>query len=99
MSLPTKAAKLAKQVVEVFKGLNIRHEHAKALAFFGVTLAQNRQFAAALEVFRSAHALFTEERNIYWMAVLELYRAELLLSLGRFWEARALAVSADEKFA
>jgi hypothetical protein len=35
----------------------------------------------------------------YWVAVLELYRSELLLTVGRLWEARSLAVAADQKFA
>src|SRR4030095_7040786 len=99
MNLPAEAGLFARRAVEVFKTLGVGLEHAKATAFYGVTLTQNRQFADALDVFRTAQQLFSDQGNTYWTAVLELYRAELLLTVGRYWEARALAVSSDQKFA
>jgi tetratricopeptide (TPR) repeat protein len=99
MNLPAEAGLFARRAVEVVRTLGVGLEHAKATAFYGVTLTQNRQFADALDVFRTAQQLFSEHGNTYWTAVLELYRAELLLTVGRYWEARALAVSSDQKFA
>ncbi|HLH29921.1 MAG TPA: CHAT domain-containing protein, partial [Terriglobia bacterium] len=35
----------------------------------------------------------------FWTALLDLYRAEVLFSIGRLWEAHSLASAADAKFA
>jgi tetratricopeptide (TPR) repeat protein len=98
LNLPNDAAQLARSAAEAFKHLGMRYEQAKATAFLGVALTQNRQFGDALEVFRSAQSLFEEENNQYWVALSKLYRAEVLYAVGRLWEARALASSAHEKF-
>jgi hypothetical protein len=38
------------------------------------------------------------EKNHYWIGLLDLYRAEVHLSLERYWEAQALATQAKAAF-
>jgi tetratricopeptide (TPR) repeat protein len=98
LNLPNDAARLARSAANAFEVLHMRYEQAKATGFLGVALTQNRQFGDALQVFRSAQSLFEQENNRYWIAMLKLYRAEVLYALGRVWEARSLAASAYTAF-
>jgi CHAT domain-containing protein len=98
LNLPQEAASYGDRAIQSFRGLGMRYEQAKATAFFGIALTQNRQFGDALQAFRSAQALFAEEGNTYWVALLDLYTAEVLFSLGRYWEADSVAKSAEREF-
>jgi len=99
LNLPNDAARLARSAIESFASLNMSYEFAKASAFLGIALTQNRQFGDALQVFRRAQTLFEQENNQYWVALVKLYRAEVLYAVGRLWEARALAATAHDAFA
>src|SRR5262249_15657579 len=92
------AATLAERAIGAFKELGMRYEHAKAVAFLGVALTQKMELTEAPAVLRQAQLLFEEERNDYWIALLDLYRAEILYSSRRLWEARSLAESARQRF-
>ena len=96
LNLPNDAARLARSAIESFASLNMSYEFAKASAFLGIALTQNRQFGDALQVFRRAQTLFEQENNQYWVALVKLYRAEVLYAVGRLWEARALAATAHD---
>ncbi len=98
LNLPIEAARLARNAVESFKQLNMAYESAKATAFLGIALTQNRQYGDALQVFSSAQSGFEKEQNTYWIPLCELYRAEVLYAVGRLWESRRFAVSAHEAF-
>jgi CHAT domain-containing protein len=98
LNLSNDAARLARCAMESFVNLNMRYEHAKAGVFLAIALTQNRQFGDALQVFRSSQLLFEEENNQYWVALVKLYRAEVLYAVGRLWEARSLALSAYDTF-
>jgi tetratricopeptide (TPR) repeat protein len=98
LNLSEDACTLAARAAEQFEKLGFRYEQAKATAFYGVALTQLRRFAEALQVFRSAQEIFEIEKNRYWIALLDLYRGEVHLSLARYWDARALATQARTTF-
>jgi CHAT domain-containing protein/Flp pilus assembly protein TadD len=99
LRLPDDVLLLAQQATDSFSKLDLRYEQAKAITFAGVALTQKRQFGDALTAFREAQSLFEQEGNVFWTAQLDLYRAEVLFSVGRHWEAFSLASEADAKFA
>jgi CHAT domain-containing protein len=98
LNLSNDAATLAVRAAEQFAKLGLRYEQAKATAFYGVALIQLRRFSEALGVFRSSQEIFELENNQYWIGLLDLYRAEVHLSLERYWEAQALASQAKTTF-
>ena len=98
LNLSNDAAALAIRAAHQFEKLGLKYEQAKATAFYGVALFQLRRFADALQVFRGAQQIFEVEKNQYWMGLLDLYRAEVHLSLDRLWEAQTLAAQAKTTF-
>ena len=98
LNSPANAAAMASSAVEKFGNLHMGYEVAKATAFLGLALCQNRQFGEALDVFRRSRALFHKEGNSYWESIVDLYIAEVIFSLGRIWESRSLALKATERF-
>src|SRR6185503_12972610 len=89
---------LAERAVEQFQQVGMRNEQAKATGFYGVALMQMRRFPEALEAFQAAQKIFQGERNLYWIGLLDLYRAEVHLSLERLVEAQTLAMQAKATF-
>jgi tetratricopeptide (TPR) repeat protein/CHAT domain-containing protein len=98
LNSPANAASVASRAVEKFRDLNMQYELAKATAFLGLSLCQNRLFGEALDVFRTSRSIFHDEGNSYWASIVDLYIAEVIFSLGRIWESRPLALKAMEHF-
>lgn len=98
LNISRDAATIAWRAVEQCRRIGMKYEEAKARAFFGAALMQMRRFGEALESFRVSQKGFEAEKNQYWIAVLDLHRAEVYLTLERFWEARALADQARTRF-
>jgi CHAT domain-containing protein/tetratricopeptide (TPR) repeat protein len=98
LNIATDAATLAQRASVQFKRIGMVYEEAKALAFQGVAFMQMRRFAEALETFRASQAGFEAEGNDYWVAVLDLYKADVHLELQRYWEAHSLATQARQRF-
>jgi len=99
LRLPHDALVLAQAAADSFAKLDNPYEQGKAIVFGGVALTQKRQFGDALTAFKEAQSLMKQDGNSFWDALLDLYRAEVLFSVGRLWEAHSLASSADAKFA
>jgi CHAT domain-containing protein/tetratricopeptide (TPR) repeat protein len=98
LSLSKDAATLARRAAEQFQQISMFYEEAKAQAFHGVALMQMRKYGEALEMFRLSQQGFEGEGNQYWVAALDLHRADVHLALGRYWEAQALAAQAKQRF-
>ena len=98
LNLAEDASILARRASAYFRDLNLPYERAKATTFYGVALMQLRRFSEALDAFSSALKLFEKEGNLYWVGLLDLYRAELYFSLGRHLDARTLARQAKQTF-
>src|SRR5437867_13002123 len=91
INLSQDASILAERAVEEFRLIGMPYEQAKAASFYGVALMQMQRFHEALDAFRSAQEIFEDEGNLYWIGVLDLYRAEVHLSMNRPSEAQSLA--------
>jgi len=98
LNLSSDASALAHNAIQQFHNIGMRYEEAKARAFYGVSLMQMRRLTEAVDTFRISQEGFAGEKNHYWVAVLDLYRAEVFLELERYWEAHALATRAKERF-
>src|SRR5579884_216927 len=98
LNLSKDAEVLARRAVARFEALKQNYEIARSKAFLGVALMQQGRFTDAHQVFQSSQAHFEDEKNVYWAAVVELYRAEVHNALKRFWEARSLAAHAKQRF-
>src|SRR5438132_1880107 len=98
INLSEDASILAERAVEEFKLIGMRYEQAKAAGFYGVALMQMERFDEALDAFRSAQEIFEEEGNLYWIGLLNLYRAEVHLSMNRLRKAQSLARQAKLMF-
>ena len=98
LRLPHDALLLARAAADSFSKLDLQYEQGKAIAYAAIALTQKRQFGEALTAFREAQILLEQQGNAFWSAQLDLYRAEVLFSIGRHWEAFSLASDADAKF-
>src|SRR6266850_1145009 len=98
INLSKDASILAQRAVEQFRKIGMRYEQAKAVGFYGVAQMQMQRFAEALDAFQSAQEIFEQEGNLYWTGLLDLYRAEVHLSMNRLWEAQTLAMKARAAF-
>jgi CHAT domain-containing protein len=98
LNLSADALKLGKRAAEAFNQLGMKYEEAKARAFVAIGLTHVGQPTEALPVFLESQRIFEEEDNIYWAASVELYRAQVQYLAGRFWESRALAKTAHDRF-
>ena len=98
LNLPGDAAPLAERAAETFRTLGMRYEGAKAIAFLGVASAQRQDLESALSILEQSQAMFQEEQNRYWLALLDLYRAELFFAMQRLPDAQSLANSALQSF-
>jgi CHAT domain-containing protein len=98
LNISQDAATLAQSANRQFKQLGMSYEEAKALGFYGVALLQMHRYTESLEVFREAQKDFEKEGNEYWVAALDLHRADVHLALGRYWEAQSLATLAKNRF-
>jgi tetratricopeptide (TPR) repeat protein len=98
LNLPKDASALARRAAEQFKDLGLHYEEAKATAFLGVTLFQMSRYTAALQAFQTSQESFASQGNLYWQALLDLYRSEVQVSLERYIDARDLAERAKALF-
>ena len=89
---------LARSAAETFEKIGLHYEHAKATTFAGIALTQDEQLEQALGVFTTARNIFVRERNDYWAASIDLFRAHALLAAKRALEARVLAAGARRIF-
>lgn len=98
LNISQDAATLAQSANRQFTQLGMNYEEAKALGFYGVALSQMHRYTESLEIFRDAQKAFEKEGNEYWVAALDLHRADVHLALGRYWEAQSLATQAKKRF-
>ncbi len=63
-----------------------------------MALGQQGKTLPALELFGKAREIFTQEKNLVWPWLLDLYQALLLFQEGRHFEARRLCLAAAAFF-
>lgn len=98
LNLIQEAASLAGRAAEGFSELGMEYERAKALTNGAIAASRLGKAQDAMELLGQARGLFEAEDNPFWIAMLDLYRAIVLLSEGRFYEAAQYAGDALERF-
>jgi len=92
------AADIARRAHETFNRLGNRYEAGKCLAYEGIAefkLIKDKEAEAAL---LTARDIFLQEGNEVWVAVIDLWRAQLLIRQQQFSTAQELAERAAEVF-
>jgi CHAT domain-containing protein len=98
LNLSEDAAEMAEEARAGFRRLRNRYEEAKALGYLAIACGQQGKVVRALELCTEAQALFIEEQNSVWPALLDLYQALILFGAGRLQESRRYCLSALEAF-
>ena len=98
LNLSADAAEMAEEAQSAFTRLGVGYEAAKARGFFAIAQGQQGKVLRSLELFGQARDAFVAEHNAVWPGLMDLYRAMILLSAGRLFEARRNAVEALSAF-
>jgi CHAT domain-containing protein/predicted negative regulator of RcsB-dependent stress response len=88
LNLSAEAAELSQQGYEGFRQLGMGYESAKCLAFSAMAASQRGQALEGLQRFSQAREMFVKEKNRAWPSLIDLYRALVFFSEGRYFEAR-----------
>jgi CHAT domain-containing protein len=99
LNLGEEAAELGARALASFDALGMAYEAAKGVTNLAIAASQEGEIARALELFRRARDLFTEEGNQVWLALVDFYQALVLYRDGQHDEARRLCQSALALFA
>lgn len=92
------ARRLGQSASEGFERLGLDYERGKALTNIGVAGHFLGRSRAALDELAQAEKAFILAGNEYWVQLARLYRAAILLDLGRAYEAVPLCQSAQAVF-
>ncbi len=98
LNLNEEGAHLARRAMTAFQKLGNGYEAAKALTNLAISLSHHGDSQPALDLFRKARELFTQEGNQAWMAIIDLYQALVFYQERRLTEARLLCEQAHEFF-
>jgi CHAT domain-containing protein/lipopolysaccharide biosynthesis regulator YciM len=98
LNLSGDAGELSQQGHSEFRKLGMGYESAKCLAFSAMAAGQRGQAFEALKRFSDARAMFVKEKNRAWPSLIDLYRALVFFSEGRYFEARRHCVEALKSF-
>ncbi len=92
------AAKNAERAFDIFQRLGNRYEAGKCLTYKGIAEFKLQNDKDAEKAFIAARAMFVNEGNEVWVAVLDLWRAQLLIRQQQFSTAQELAQHSAETF-
>ncbi len=95
---PAEAVAVSKRAGEAFASTAMKYEHAKALAFLAMGLAQIDQLAEAETAAVAAREMFEIEGNKYWISVVDFCLAYMRMAKGDVAKARLLAAQANLQF-
>ena len=93
------ALQLAHSALEQFQSLAMPYEAGKALTNMAVAEQHLGRDTSALELLDRASQRFTAAGNDFWVRMVQLYRAVVLLKMGRCFEAVQLGERARSFFA
>ncbi len=92
------ASKISARAFEIFERLGNRYEAAKCLTYQGIAEFKLLKDKDAERAFLAAREMFKSEGNEMWVAVLDLWRAQLLIRQQQFSTAQELAQRSAEVF-
>jgi tetratricopeptide (TPR) repeat protein len=95
---PAEAVTYARRAAEGFSKTAMRYEHAKAIAFSAMALAQLDQIEEARKAAATARQMFEGEGNKYWISILDFCLAYMELARGDVAKARLLSAQAKLQF-
>ena len=95
---PAEAVTYAERAIQGFSKTAMRYEHAKAIAFSAMGLAQLDRLNEAEKAATAARAMFELEGNRYWISILDFCLAYVRLAGGDVAKARLLAAQAHLQF-
>jgi tetratricopeptide (TPR) repeat protein len=98
INLSREAARLAQGAQKQFEKLGTTFEVGRSLVNYAIALHQQEDSGAALDLFREAREVFAKENNPAWQALIELYRALVLLETGAVEAAVEPSVAALQFF-
>ncbi|PYS16274.1 MAG: hypothetical protein DMG15_02740 [Acidobacteria bacterium] len=92
------AANIAARAYDIFQRLGNRYEAAKCLTYQGIAYFKTLQDKDAEKALFAAREIFVKEGNDLWVAVVDLWRAQLLTRQQQFSTAQELAQRSAEIF-
>src|SRR3989454_3057430 len=92
------AADIAARAYDIFQRLGNRYEAAKCLTYQGIAYFKTLQDKDAERALFAAREIFVKEGNDLWVAVVDLWRAQLLTRQQQFSTAQELAQRSAEIF-
>jgi CHAT domain-containing protein len=92
------AATIARRAYDTFNRLGNRYEAGKCLAYVGISEFKLLKDKDAERSLLTTREIFLEEGNEVWLAVIDLWRAQLLIRQQQFSMAQELAQRAAEVF-
>ena len=93
LNLSEEGSELARRAYAGFRKLGMGYEAAKALTFRAIAASQLGKASPALLAFDRARKLFVEETNQFWPALIDIYKALVLIELNEDRKARSLCES------
>jgi CHAT domain-containing protein len=97
LNLSDNAGELATRALTQFDALGMPYEAAKALTYLALS-ASRQDLESGRKLFGRARALFTKERNVLWLGLLDFYEALVLDRAGEHVRARPLCRQALARF-
>ena len=95
---PADALPFAERAIAGFSKTVMRYEHAKAIAFSAMALAQLDRLEEAERAGAAAREMFAVEGNRYWISIADFCLAYVRLARGDVAKARLLAAQARIQF-
>src|SRR6267378_4112155 len=95
---PADAIPFAERAIAGFSKTAMRYEHAKAIAFSAMALAQLDRLEEAERAGAAAREMFEAEGNRYWISIVDFCLAYVRLARGDVAKGRLLAAQAKLQF-
>src|SRR6266446_2799386 len=95
---PADALPFAERAIAGFSKTAMRYEHAKAIAFSAMALAQLDRLEEAERAGSAAREMFAAEGNRYWISIADFCLAYVRLARGDVAKAKLLAAQAKIQF-
>jgi len=99
LNLSDEAGELAERALARFDQLGTTYEAAKAVTNLAIATSHHGNLRRALALFNDARRLFAREKNVVWLALVDLYAALVLHRAGHDARARRLCQDALRRFA
>jgi tetratricopeptide (TPR) repeat protein len=98
LNMNSEASEAAELATASFRKLGMRYETAKAMTNMAIARGKEGNAREALGLFLRARRMFVDENNPAFPAIIDFYRAEVLVRSGRKTEPRKLCTTAITVF-